>query len=355
MNLLLNRKKHRKNPVNTLISRLVVSCILTISISSFAAPPPPSINVCKSRWTLTNITPGMQFGDFTVESGTGTIALNGGAARTSGGTVNLVSAGNAVNSHQISITNTKDPVVCATYGITIAWNVDPTATPMLGAGNDITMSNVLVDIPGETGSPFDLLSLPYSFVPASLPVVIEITSQMNTLSFPQLSGAYTSAVYDIGVIQGGTNASGTGIADTFSITPLTLAPGVNMDFGQISSGSAGGTIILNEISGARSVGSGDADVVSDAAVGTPGTFTIMGDVGLTFNISYTNGSLTNAAGGNAIPISSFTDTTAAITLTGGADPFSVGATLTLSGSHPAGNYSTANPGGVPYGITVNYN
>ena len=128
-----------------------------------------------------------------------------------------------------------------------------------------------------------------------------------------------------------------------------------MDFGQISSGSAGGTIILNETSGARSVGSGDADVVSNATAGTPGTFTIQGDIGLTFNVSYVNGMLTDPAGSNAMTISGFTDTTAAITLTGGADPFSVGATLTLSGSQPAGNYSTANPGGVPYSITVNYN
>ena len=128
-----------------------------------------------------------------------------------------------------------------------------------------------------------------------------------------------------------------------------------MDFGQIAAGSTGGTIILNETSGIRSVGSGDADIVNDAVVGTPGTFTITGDAGLTFNVSYTNGSLTDSTGGNVITISTFTDTTAAITLTGGADPFSVGATLTLSGSQPAGTYSTANPGGIPYSITVNYN
>lgn len=330
-----------------LISRLVISCVLAIPLNSYAAL---NVNQCKSRWLLANITPGMQFGDFTIESGSGTITLNGSTARTGGGTVNLVSAGSAVNSHQIQIDNLKD-VTCGQFGITIAWNLDPTATPMTGAGNNITMSNVLVDIPGEPGTPF---TLPYTFSPATVPFAIEITSQMNT-AFPQINDVYTSAAYDIAVIQDGTSKSATGIADTFSITPLTLTPGVNMDFGQISSGSAGGTIILNETSGARSVGSGDADVVSDAAVGTPGTFTIQGDVGLAFSVSYTDGLLTDSAGGNTITVTGFTDTTAAITLTGGADPFSVGATLTLSGSHPAGNYSTANPGGIPYSITVNYN
>ena len=351
MNILRYGNKQQKHIPATV---LLAFYILTMALNSFSAPPPPSINQCKSKWTLTNITSGMQFGDFTIGSGTGSIILNGGTARTNTGTVNFVAAGSAVNSHQISITNTKDPVICATYGITIAWNIDPTTTPMVGAGANITMSNILVDIPGEAGTPFTVANLPYSFIPASLPIVLEITSQMNA-SFPQVNGAYISTAYDIGVIQGAANTSGTGIADTFSITPLTLTPGVNMNFGLVSTGSAGGTILLNEASGVRSVGSGDADVVNGAVVGIPGTFTIQGNIGLTFGVSYTNGSLTNSVGGNAMAISGFTDTTGSLILTGGVDSFSVGATLNLNASQPAGNYSTANPGGVPYSITVNYN
>ncbi len=349
MDIFLNTQMHQKGILKTWFARLIVAGILAMPLTSHAL----NVNQCKSKWVLTNIAPGMQFGDFTIESGTGTITLNGGAARTNGGLISLVAAGSAVNSHRIQIDNTKDPT-CGQYGISLAWNVDPTITPMIGAGSNIPMTNVLVDIPGEAGTPFSIASMPYTFSPAVLPFVIEITSQMNA-SFPQLNGAYTSATYDIGVIQSGTNTAITGIAGTFSITPLTLAPGVNMNFGQIASGSAGGTIILNEASGARAVGAGDADVVSNAAAGTPGTFTISGDVGLTFNISYVNGVLTDAAGANPITISSFTDTTAALVLTGGVDGFSVGATLTLSGSHAAGNYSTANPAGLPYSITVNYN
>ena len=349
MNILLNRLRYQKYPVIVLILRSVLFFLILVPSSSYAL----NINQCKSKWVLTNVTPGMQFGDFTIESGTGTITLNGGAARTGGGTVSLVAAGSAVNSHQIQINNTKDPT-CGQYGITIIWNIDPTTTPMVGAGTNITMNNVLVDIPGEAGTPFSIASMPYTFSPAVLPFVIEITSQMNT-AFPQANGAYTSATYDIGVIQSGTNTAITGVADSFSITPLTLTPGVSMDFGQISSGTAGGTIILNETSGARSVSAGDADVVSNAVAGTPGAFTITGDVGMAFNVSYVDGVLTDASGGNPITIGAFTDTTATLILTGGVDSFSVGASLTLTGSQPAGNYSTSNPGGVPYSITVNYN
>ena len=56
-----------------------------------------------------------------------------------------------------------------------------------------------------------------------------------------------------------------------------------------------------------------------------------------------------------INLSSFTDTTVGLVLTGGSDSFSVGATLTLNGLQSKGNYSTANPGGTPYTVTVNYN
>ena len=49
---------------------------------------------------------------------------------------------------------------------------------------------------------------------------IEIISQMNT-SFPQTNGLYTSVAYEIGLLQGGTNRTITGLAEAFSITPLT--------------------------------------------------------------------------------------------------------------------------------------
>lgn len=350
---LLHNRKCVKCPLKTFITRLLGIGILVISLSSYAVP---SARVCSRGWSLTNITSGMSFGDFAVETGSGTITLNGGSSRAAGGTVDLVSAGSAVNSHQISLTNTSD-VACAIYGIQLSWRRDPASRPMTGAGNDIPVSNVLVYVPGQAGSPFTLSTPTLYLDPASLPVTIEITGQMDTASV-QLGGAYRSRTYQITLRQGGAGRGRlrvSGRSNAFAVTPLTITPGVSMDFGQISPGTAGGTIILNAISGARTVGSGDADVVGDAIAGTPATFTIQGDVGLNFNVSYINGLLTDSAGGNPITISGFTDNTAGLTLTGGADTFSVGATLTLTGSQPAGNYSTVNPGGSPYTITVNYN
>ena len=338
-------------PVNKSYLRLILFlCATMTAMNSYAAP---SLRQCRNNWTLTNITPGMQFGDFAIDSGSGTITLTGGSSRTAGGTVDLVSAGHAVNSHQISITNTRDPA-CAIYGIVLDFRRGPDRRPMTGPGTNIPMSNVLVYIPGESGSPFTLPTPTLYLDPTSLPITIEITAQMDT-SFPQTGGLYRSRPYSIQLAQSNRRVRLSGRADTFAVTPLTLTPGTSMDFGQIASGTMGGSITLDAISGIRTTVSGDADVVSGAISGTPGTFTVQGDTGLSFNVSYGNGLLTDSSGGNGITISGFTDTTAAMTLTGGADSFSVGATLTLTGSQPPGNYSTANPGGSPYTITVNYN
>lgn len=357
MKLLLNWKKTRKQPVNPLTvsdltSRILLFCILAASLNSYSAP---TLNQCRNRWALTNVTPGMQFGDFAIGLGSGTITLNSGSSRTAGGTVDLVSAGSAVNSHQISVNNTQDPG-CAIYGIVLDWQRDPASRPLTGPGSAIPISNVMVYIPGQTGSPFTLPTPTLYLDPMSLPLTIEVTAQIDTAA-PQTGGLYQSSrSYRMQISQGGTTTRGSrSSAEAFAITPLTLTPGIAIDFGQISSGSMGGTIILNAVSGARTVGSGDADVVNNAIAGTPGTFTVQGNAGLSFNISYVNGSLTDSAGGNAITISGFTDTSSGMALTGGADSFSVGATLTLPGSQPAGNYSTANPGGIPYSVTVNYN
>ena len=350
MNRFPDKQEYNKYTMNTMVSRLVILCILAMSLNCYAAPP-PSPNTCKSRWTINNVTAGMYFGDFTIESGTGTIDLNAGSTRSGGGNIDLVNAGSAVSTHQIQISNSLGTALCADFGVTIS--VVPTPALMSGAGNDIPISNVLVDIPGEPGTPF---TPPFTYTAvAGAPenLMVEIISRMSASS-PQSSGLYQSAGYAFSLTQSGTTTSVNGVVEALAITPLTLTSGVAMDFGEVASGLAGGTIVLNT-SGARSVGSGDVDIIGDSTSGVPGTFTVQGDAGLAFSISYANGALTDSGGGNSIIISSFTDTAAALTLTGNADPFSVGATLTLTGSQPEGNYSTANPGGVPYVVTVNYN
>lgn len=347
MNLSLNRQKQSGYLANTLFARVLATSLLLMMFCNCVEAA--TLNQCKRAWRLNNgATNGMKFGTFTIEApGPGTVTLTGGGGRTSSGTIDLVS-GSAVNSHQIIIAN-NESFDCGLYGITIEWRNNPDTRNMTGPGTAIPVSNPQVVIEGE-----GLVTLPYTFSPPIVPLDLEVTATMTPTS-GQAGGTYTSNVYRLRIVQDGRGRNRRGTSETVAITPLTLTAGVAMNFGQLASGSSGGTIVLNASSGARSVGSGDAEVITVASPGTPGTFTIQGEASQTFSVSYGNGSLTNAGGGNAMALTGFTDTSAAIVLTGGADPFSVGATLNMSGSQPAGNYSTSNPGGVPYTVTVNYN
>ena len=315
------------------------------TLSNYAAAA--SLKQCKGKWRLNNITTGMSFGTFSIESpaAASTIALTGGGARTSTGSIDLVS-GSAINSHQLEINNTQS-FDCGLYGITIDLPKHPDSKPMRGPGTDIAISNTQVVISGE-----GLVTLPYTFFPPSVPLNMEITSTM-TPTAGQTSGAYASRNYQVTVEQDGRSRKKNGKSTAVAITPLALTAGVAMNFGQIASGSMGGTLIM-DASGARSAGSGDADVVNDGTAGTAGTFFVVGDVGLTFSVTYADGVLRNNLDASTMMISSFTDTSAGLVLTGGSDSFSVGATLTLNGLQSKGDYSTANPGGTPYSVTVNY-
>lgn len=329
-----------------LFKRLLLVFFLLATLSEYAAAE--TLKRCKTQWRLNNITTGMSFGTFSIEvpAAASTITLTGGGARTSTGSIDLVS-GSAINSHQIEINN-RLSFDCGLHGITIDLPKHPDSMPMGGPGADIAISNTQVVISGE-----GLVTLPYTFYPPSVPLNMEITSTM-TPSAGQLSGAYASRNYQITVEQDGRSGKKNGKSTTVAITPLTLTAGVAMNFGQVASGSTGGTLIM-DASGARSVGSGDADVVNDGAAGTAGTFFVVGDAGLAFSVTYVDGVLRNDLDASTMTIGSFTDTSAGLVLTGGSDPFSVGATLTLNGLQSKGNYSTANPGGTPYSVTVNYN
>ncbi|NOQ88084.1 MAG: hypothetical protein GQ550_04100, partial [Gammaproteobacteria bacterium] len=160
-------------------------CILTMSLNCYAAPPAKP-ETCKKRWTIANITTGMYFGDFTIESGSGTIDLNVGSTRSSGGNIDLVNAGSAVSTHQIQISNSLGIGVCAGFGSGVLISVIPKPALLSGAGNDIIINNVLVDIPGEPGTPF---IPPFFYSAAGNPpqnLVVEIISRMSASS-PQIS------------------------------------------------------------------------------------------------------------------------------------------------------------------------
>ena len=100
-----------------LFKQLLLVFFLLATLSEYAAAA--TLKQCKKKWRLNNITTSMSFGTFSIEvpAAASTITLTGGGARTSTGSIDLVS-GSAINSHQLEINNTES-FDCGVYGITI--------------------------------------------------------------------------------------------------------------------------------------------------------------------------------------------------------------------------------------------
>jgi len=142
-----------------------------------------------------------------------------------------------------------------------------------------------------------------------------------------------------------------GTATATVIAPLSIVEDTAMNFGSISGGPAIGTVIMDAAGGRTPTG--DAQIIA-ASAGTAGAFTITGESGQAYSISFTDGTLTDAGGANPMTVDTFTNNSAG-SLAAATESFSAGATLHLGVNQPAGAYSTANGGGSPYTITVNYN
>lgn len=135
------------------------------------------------------------------------------------------------------------------------------------------------------------------------------------------------------------------------VDPLTINEDAIMNFGTISGGANIGTVVLAP-NGSRTV-TGDAQILA-AGAGAAGVFTVTGQSGLPYTLSFTAGSLDDGVGGGApMAVDTFTTTNFTGTLAGGSETFQVGATLRVGANQANGNYSTAT-NGTPYTVTFNY-
>ena len=191
---------------------------------------------------------------------------------------------------------------------------------------------------------------------ANLPVTLTFQGEL-TATFPQAAGTYTSPAFTLDLNQTGDVKAAASVSTSASATSLTIlsvAPGFPMDFGMVASGPSGGTVVM-DVNGNRTV-TGDGQILA-AGPGSPATFSVSGEPNLSYSIIYSAGTLSDGlVNKNTLTVDAFTDSKSGLgTLdTNGNDSFNVGATLNLGAMQPAGNYSTANGGGSPYTITVNY-
>ena len=143
----------------------------------------------------------------------------------------------------------------------------------------------------------------------------------------------------------GNTSTATGTATASIVAPIVLThtTGAALNFGRFTTGT-GGTVTITA-AGVGSVGS-DVTFVPGSATAAD-AFTVAGDGSRSFSVATTGGSVTS--GGTSL---AFTTTPSAATATltaGGTSSFTVGGTLTVSGTAAAGAYTGT------YTATVTYN
>ena len=322
--------------------------LLGLGVSLPAAaqgPPPANINQCKSRWVL-NPLQQMDFGGFAIEAGSGTISMNNLASLTTTGLISL-STSIPVTTFSASVDNTRD-AICATYGFTLSWNTVP--APLAGPGTSIPISNLRVTIPayGLTN-----VTLPQTIAPNpgnTIPFAMSIYGDL-AVSSPQVAGLYTSPAFIVDLDQSGTATPVSGTASATAFSPLSISESVPMNFGTIAGGALAGSVVLD--TGGGRTPSGDVQVMASGP-GNAASFQVSGEPNQAYTLVYSDGVLANA-GGQQIGLSSFTDNSPGTIPGAGTVTFQVGATLSIGANQAAGTYSTANGGGIPYTVTINYN
>jgi len=142
----------------------------------------------------------------------------------------------------------------------------------------------------------------------------------------------------------GNTSTASGAASAAVVAPLVLThdPGASLNFGKFTTGA--GQYLVTPAS--IPLMPGNINLIG-GSMPSSDTFTVTGDDARSFTISTTNGTVTNGAVTIPFATNHWPATTG--TLVGGKASFSVGGTLTLTGTEPAGTYSGT------YSATVTYN
>lgn len=142
------------------------------------------------------------------------------------------------------------------------------------------------------------------------------------------------------------------IATATIVAPIGIANSVDMNFGNVAVSTIAGTVVLTP-AGTRTLTGG---VTLPAVPGTVAAaeFTVTGEGAYTYSITLPGGdyTITRVLGSETMAVNTFTSAPATTgTLSSGTQTLTVGATLNVSGSQVAGEYTNA----TGFDVTVNYN
>jgi len=146
-------------------------------------------------------------------------------------------------------------------------------------------------------------------------------------------------------------ASATASASGTIVTPIAITKNVDLNFGNIASGTAG-TVTLEASAAASRTASTGITLPANTGTVTAAKFTVTGAAGYayTFTVPSTATTITRQSGTETMTVDNFTSN-AGTTITGGSVEVYVGATLHVGANQVAGVYTSA----TPFTVTVNYN
>jgi len=146
-------------------------------------------------------------------------------------------------------------------------------------------------------------------------------------------------------------SSATASASATVITPISISKTVDMNFGNLASGTSSGTVVLTA-AGSRSSTGG---VTLPATTGSPtaASFTVTGQGSYTYSITLPASATTiSDASSHTMTVDTWSSTpTTTGTLSSGTQTLTVGATLHVGASQVPNTYTSA----TPFTVTVNYN
>jgi len=137
------------------------------------------------------------------------------------------------------------------------------------------------------------------------------------------------------------------------ISPLTINPDEDLNFGLIAPSGSSGTVQLTP-TGSRNAGGG-ITLPSTSNSFTPAKFTVTGEAGYTYEITLPTAPISLVYGNNNMTVDGFQSYPATVgilsTTNPGSQVLKVGATLFVSANQTPGLYASS----IPFDVTVNYN
>src|SRR5262249_10199359 len=137
-------------------------------------------------------------------------------------------------------------------------------------------------------------------------------------------------------------AAATAAASASIVAPVSITKNVDMAFGNIAVSGSAGTVVLSTSSNRTSTRGGTLPKTNGTV--TSADFTVSGTPGYSFAITLPSSAATlNDGAGNSMTVDGFTSTPSSTgTISGsGSQDLSVGATLHVASSQPAGTYTSS--------------